>query len=767
MVMLSATPIQLRSKDLFNLLHLLDADSFPFESSFGQTLQANAPIVALRDQVLNGNVTREAFVEALTVAVGNRIFDDNEQIEFLLHNPPRDEDLASPRGRSEIADQLDRINPLTKVVTRTLKREVQEMRVERQPVTIRATMNPIERLFYEQVTSAVRDYCSKFAMSEGFMLTIPQRQMSSCIAAACKGWIERAGDLDDEDIDEQVFDLFGDPDEKTKKPNLGPLLQTLVGIARQVGDHKLLEASDSKYSALVSNIKAYWRDYPGKKIILFSFYRNTLHYLARRLAVDHVDSVVLHGGMDKQGALRHFASASGPNILLSSEVAAEGVDLQFSSLVINYDLPWNPSRIEQRIGRIDRIGQEAEKILIWNLIYDDTVDERIYVRLLERLDIFRQALGSMESMLGDEIRQLTYELLSHNLSPAQEIARIDRSSVALETVNRQQTELESEATQLIAHGDFIQNKVRAARELGRYVRGEDLLAYVRDFFQREFPGTRFVATDANLLEQTVELSIDGRVVFSDFLQNHRLQGSTRILATPPPLLLFENLLGRNTAGRERVTQDHPLVRFVAERLKLAGGGPTYSPVSAVELLANVVGDISPGAYVYSIARWTVSGSRDVERLEYLLKRLDDESTIDGEQAEFLINAAGLQGKDWLGVGTMLDHARTAAVWENCRGELEARFQLFREAQLRENRDRISLMVNTLQHHLASQSRTIIERIARYRTSENQRQHRMIPAEEGRLKKLRLRIESKISELRLKETTRAQDSMVSGGVIRIV
>ena len=119
-------------------------------------------------------------------------------------------------------------------------------------------------------------------------------------------------------------------------------LRTLVGIARRVGDHTALESVDSKYDMLVRNLKQYWAAYPGKKIVLFSFYRNTLHYLARRLAAEGIQSAVLHGGMDKHGVLRHFESTEGPDILISSEVASEGVDLQFSSLLINYDLPWNP-----------------------------------------------------------------------------------------------------------------------------------------------------------------------------------------------------------------------------------------------------------------------------------------------------------------------------------------------------------------------------------------------------------------------------------------
>ncbi|EGV18788.1 SNF2-related protein [Thiocapsa marina] len=765
LVMLTATPIQLRSRDLFNLLHLIDEDAFPYENSFEETLRANAPVVALRDRILNGEVTQADFVEALKEAIQQRIFGDNEQLDHLLRHPPGDKDLSSPHGRAEISEQLDRVNPLAKVVTRTLKRDVQEMRVQRSPVTIRVEMTPTEREFYLQVTEAVRDFCARFAVSEGFMLTIPQRQMSSCIAAACQGWIARAGDLDDDELEEAVFELFGDADEPAQRPNLGPLLLTLVGIARRVGDDRALRADDTKYAELLANIRRYWETYPDQKIILFSFYRNTLHYLAKRLAADGILSVVLHGGMDKQGALRHFAAPEGPNLLLSSEVAAEGVDLQFSSLLINYDLPWNPARIEQRIGRIDRIGQAAERILIWNFIYAETIDDRIYTRLLERLDVFRHALGSLEAMLGDEIRKLTYELLSHKLTPEQEIARIEQTRLAVETTNRLQEELEEESTRLIAHGDFIQNKVRAARELGRYLRGEDLLAYVRDFLERDYPGTRLLTGDACPLEQTLEFSTEARVAFAEFLTAHQL-GGTRILATPPPRLLFENRLGRTAHGVERITQDHPLVRFVNERLKLAGSGPLYCPVSAVELPAQILGSIHAGVYIYAVARWTVSGAREIERLEYLVQGLSGGVWIDGEQAERLVNIAGLEGKDWLGATSSLDHARSADLLDACRTELEARFQRFSQAQARENRDRVNLMVNTLQHHLDQKRRVLNTRISEYQQFGTDRQRRIIPALNGQLNKLQQRIESKIQELRLKEQITSQDSLVSGGVIKV-
>ena len=111
-----------------------------------------------------------------------------------------------------------------------------------------------------------------------------------------------------------------------------------------------MKAHDTKYAQLLRSLRRYWRVNPGKKVVLFSFYRHTLHYLAERLGEDGIASVLVHGGMDKQEALRSFEDVNGPDILLSSEVSAEGVDLQFSSLLVNYDLPWNPARIEQRIG---------------------------------------------------------------------------------------------------------------------------------------------------------------------------------------------------------------------------------------------------------------------------------------------------------------------------------------------------------------------------------------------------------------------------------
>jgi superfamily II DNA or RNA helicase len=769
MVLLSATPIQLRSSDLFHLLNLLDEDAFPYEYSFSQTLEANAPIVQLRDRLLTSSMTQADFLEALRESLEARIFSDNAQIEYLIQNPPSDDLLDSPRGRSEIAERLDRINPLAKVVTRTRKRDVQEMRVVREPIPIKAKMNPTEEAFYLAVTDKVRAFCEKLEISTGFMLTIPQRQMSSCMAAACLGWTAKMGNGADEELDETVFEVFGESDaDTTKHVTLGPLLVELVKVARSLGDYKALRQSDSKYSALLKNLRSYWRNNPRRKVVLFSFYRHTLNYLNERLVEDGIKSVLVYGGMDKHAALQKFADLDGPDILLSSEVASEGVDLQFSSLLINYDLPWNPMRIEQRIGRIDRIGQEANKILIWNFMYADTIDDRIYERLLVRLDIFKRALGSIEAILGEEIRELGYKLLTtHSLTPEQEEERINLSRVAIETINRNQEDLENQATQLIAHGDYIQNKVRAAQELGRYICGEDLFAYVRDFLGKEYEGTRLIACNKNPNEILLELSVEARAHFDQFLANHRLQGRTRILATQPPRLLFENKLGSNKLGVERVTQDHPLVRFVGEQLRTSGKGVNYFPVSAVELHAHSIGTAPPGIYMYAVSRWTLSGSRDLERLEYALYGIENGRRLRGEDAERLVNVAAMEGSNWLGAANTVNHSIAAEFFAQCQNDLENDFKIFTESYRREDIDRINLMVNMLEHHRQSLRERINERINMYKEFGNEKQRKMIPAEEGRIKKQETRINEKIALLRIKEKMQASDSFVSGGVIRIL
>ena len=216
-----------------------------------------------------------------------------------------------------------------------------------------------------------------------------------------------------------------------------------------------------------------------------------------------------------------------------------------------------------------------------------------------------------------------------------------------------------------------------------------------------------------------------------------------------------------------MAQDHPLVRFVGEQLRASGGGVGYLSVSAVELHANSTGNVQPGIYVYAVSRWTLSGSRDMERLEYAVYMVGNGALLRGEDAERLVNIAAMEGSDWLGAVNMVDHQIAAQVFDNCKTTLDSDFQDFKESYQREDSDRIGLMVNILEHHRQAQQNRIEDRIKKYRDFGNEKQKKMIPAEQGRLKKQDLRLNEKIAALRLREKLQASDSFVTGGVIRIV
>jgi hypothetical protein len=200
LILLSATPIQMRNRDLFNLLHLLDDDAFPFESSFDDTVEANAPLLRLRNLVLSGKATAAAFHEEVSLAQSHSLLHNSQQLQFLANNIPSDTMLKDRKNCSELAEQLDRINPLAKVINRTLKREVTELRVVREPVQRVAYMTEPEKAFYDCITDAIRAYCEKEGIPIGFMLTIPQRQLSSSMAAACRRWQRQSG-MSDIEID--------------------------------------------------------------------------------------------------------------------------------------------------------------------------------------------------------------------------------------------------------------------------------------------------------------------------------------------------------------------------------------------------------------------------------------------------------------------------------------------------------------------------------------------------------------------------------------
>jgi hypothetical protein len=137
---------------------------------------------------------------------------------------------------------------------------------------------------------------------------------------------------------------------------------------------------------------------PRQKLVLFTEHRDTLNYLERQISLllGRPDALVMiHGGMgreERRKAQEKFLHDVGVQVLLATDAAGEGINLQRAHLMVNYDLPWNPNRLEQRFGRIHRIGQ-TEVCHLWNLVAAETREGEVYRKLLDKLEEARQALG--------------------------------------------------------------------------------------------------------------------------------------------------------------------------------------------------------------------------------------------------------------------------------------------------------------------------------------------------------------------------------------
>lgn len=758
-VLLSATPVHLRSEDLYQLLNLVDEDTFNQPHVFEEILQANEPLVRARDQVLAGNLNQDELLGMLSTAKESPYFETNRQIQALINNPPSETDLIDRKHRTILADRIESINLLGRVVNRTRKRDVTEWRVIREVVAEVVLMSDEENELYNFVTELVRSFARKYDGPEGFLLVTPQRQMSSSMPAALEEWLLRSP-VDDQQLYEDLG--FDDGD---GRPELGPLSQMLADKAHEMGDLKAMIANDSKYNRLKEMLTKYLNQYPAEKIVLFSYFRPTLRYLHRRLDTDGISSIVLMGGQgtDKNDIIDQFQKKDGPSVLLSSEVASEGVDLQFSRLIVNYDLPWNPMKIEQRIGRIDRIGQQSPSITIWNLFYADTIDERIYTRLYKRLGIFEQALGGLEAILGDQIRKLTDDLLKGKLTAEQEESKIEQTQQAISNLLDLERRLEKEAVDLVAHGDYILNQIRAARELQRNISSEDIWNYVYDFFIREYQGSEFVQLRTDDLEFNVKLSAQAKHDIDQFLKATHLQGKTRLAAVHPGTVrcIFQNKVADRKPGLvETINQMHPLVRFVSDRIGRSNFS-YFSPVS-VSLDREQMPELSQGIYPFVVERWSVLGIRATEKLHVSAKVLDQsQGMLPEDIGEKLITLSARNGKDWLQPTMKVKKEMALEHIEQCQENAEISYNRFIQQLEAENNDRADVQEKALRRHLGRQMDKLNATLQKQ--IKNEKVARMT---RGRMSALNARVDQKLREIQERRSIKYHKKEICIGVVQI-
>ena len=760
-VLLSATPINNREEDLYQLLTLVDPDSFYTRDLFPQVLSANEPLLRARNRVLDPRTNGEEIIEDIRGAMRHPLLTDNRQLQGLARERFDHDFLKEPANRVGIANRIDRINLLRHTINRTRKREVEEWKVVREPRAHFVPLDPAgpEGKFYEKVTASIRRYAITHNISDGFLLSTPQRQMSSCMYAAAKSW------LDSSSLKDVPSLIYEDSGGDEANPEIArPLIEHIAREVLPGFNFERLKEEDSKFDAFERVLRDFLKNNPNERVIVFSYFKATLHYLEWRLSDLKVPVQVLHGSVpgNKQEAINRFRDGD-TKVLLTSEVSSEGVDLQFCSVIFNYDLPWNPMKIEQRIGRVDRIGQKADKVLICNLGYADTIDERIYNRLLVKLKIFERALGGMEVVLGEKISELTSDLMGLDLTPEQEEERIDQAFFAVENVRRQQDELEENAAHLIAYGDYILERVKAAHEFKRRVTDSDIKSYVKDYLDHNVKG--FVFKEHHNHPMTVDVQLPPNVVtrFDAFVRQARLHGQTRLTNGNRVRCHFRNKVDRFTHHGEIVSQFHPLVRFISEEFN---GAHKFHQLVAVTLPEHASPQLKIGTYVFSAKRWTFSGLKTEEELQVRAINIrDSDDLLDLDHSWNLLNTAKVEGSDWLSIANDVDDTeKISRIFDKCDIQLQKDYNLAKRSREDENHDRVAFQIQVATRHrdrLLDTQNNVLER------HREQNRAQLIPMVEGRIRKIKQKFEIQIEGFRNRGKMSTSIVDVCYGLIRVV
>ena len=586
-VMLTATPVQTDDDDLYTLLNTLRPDVILDKKTFKEMQEPNAEINAaarlIRHQVENW---RSEAAEHLSCAAqtswGRSVIEDNptykKVIEQLKGAQPLDR-----TARVGILQDVESLHSFAGMINRTRRQDIQNDFCVRRPQSISVHFTPEQQELYDalmEFEAHALSYLHNNVPLE-FMMSTLMRQASSCIfglAPLLKGMVSRRlgdilSDYCGEDGNITVSDL--------ENVKMGQLEAEFRAMAKRVIElSENLPQTDEKLDRLLEVVENK-NHQENNKIILFSSFRHTLRYVEQHLLEKGYRVAQVNGSVkdEERLALRQrfelpAANENALDILLFTEVGCEGLDYQFCDFMINYDLPWNPMAIEQRIGRIDRRGQKSDTVIICNLVTEGTIDAKIYHRCLERIGIFESSIGECAGILGDMTQQINKAVFDPSLTQQEREEKIEK--IADNEVSRanEMKKLEDESKELFGidiSGYVLDRSVTEAENpwIGeRYIQ-----ALVTEYFNRVL-GEKKNYIQGEGVHKVLTLSGENRAILKKALRNSNMKKSamynqwlaylkgsdTRISVT----------FDQEEASRDRnaifFTAVHPLVKMAAAEL---------------------------------------------------------------------------------------------------------------------------------------------------------------------------------------------------------
>lgn len=665
-ILMSATPIQLSDNDLFNLLHLLRPDVIPSRRDFDRMAEPNAYLnraieVARAARTGWEMEAQQCLRSALATSWGRSVLASSPKVQAIFDSLSS---VGNDAGRRlQFVRDAEETYTFSSYINRTRRRDIGSF-TTRKPETVSVEFTPEQRELHDELLALIARIMIRRHgnVNLQFLLTTVRRQAASCIfglAPMLEAILARhlselelseAGDGSAGDFGEDLSEFRSD-------------IQDLIARSRS------LSRTDPKLEALRRVIRDKQK-LPNNKLLLFSTFRHTLAYLMERVGHESVRIGLVHGDVpeDERRILRNRfglgrESPEAIDLLMSSEVGCEGLDFQFCDGLVNYDLPWNPMRVEQRIGRIDRYGQRSETVAIYNFVTPGTVDAEIYQRCLMRIGVFRQALGGSEEILGrltQEIRDIAENL---TLTPEERAARLQQLADNEVRVVQEESRLEEEQAKLFGVTAPVRSFEEMARAASSHWLTPAMLANLVAKYLELASGGKEIQGIRDKSIVTLRFGREVReALLSDFkeAEQHGIVARTweRWLKGTEPY--FTITFDPKTAEVKRdiafITPTHPLARQAAKRF--------HRPGTMESVLRTCDLSVAPGRYPYAIYKWRKLGLRE----DFAFQPICESAQVAEKLLEFLEIASPTLGSGPSDAQRANLEAAHYAAWSQARAE---------------------------------------------------------------------------------------------------
>ncbi len=622
-LMLTATPIQLDASDFYQLFHILDQGAFGSLEEFDRLQEPNL-IINEAAKIL-GSGQPDALLKAVEVLrdvestgirdrfLGSPIYRSLLERMYELGN-------LSPRDQVALQRDLRSLNTLSDVITRTTKRDVRlggGKSVQRTPHIVSVKLRDDEKRLYEAILNFARaEYHANnpTGRSVGFATVQRERQAASCLPAMTEyleEWVSKA---------DAKIGFEGVTDEEIETDSAGDQLSDDYRWSNDLGYEKarieMMDAArhstgpDTKAEHFIEILKQLRTESPDAKVLVFSTFKRTLTHLETSIrnsdAIDSASVFRIDGDMKIQArplVTERFRNNEGFSVLLMSEVGAEGLDYQFSDTLINYDLPWNPMRVEQRIGRLDRYGQESDRVRIYSFVLEDTIEERILARLYRRIKIFEESIGDLAPILGEPLSEIEKLVFSASLSEVELLQQSERIILQIEN-ERKEREVLWESKDTLLHQELLlEQEAISMLETGKYLSPIEIRHIVTEFIETSFSGaTLSPAPSGESFVLTVSESFvqhfQRRLHTFDTTSDIKAELGTELKPFKKLALVFSGEHAQKRRAAKFINLRHP---FFVEALKFFDSEVSFDPESEIGSIQSATGDPDlVGQYVFFV-----------------------------------------------------------------------------------------------------------------------------------------------------------------------